>query len=92
MRHDTPNQSHIQRFPALGDTLTQRVAVGRISGYNDDTRSYIMGTFVRAVITGFGFSLGKMLFDKAQEHLNARLQNTPAGPDDYIDVEEASEE
>lgn len=28
-----------------------------------------MGVFVRAVITGFGFSLGKLLFDKAKERL-----------------------
>jgi len=28
-----------------------------------------MGIFVRAVITGFGFSLGKLLFDKAKERV-----------------------
>jgi hypothetical protein len=28
-----------------------------------------MGVFIRAIVTGFGFSLGKALFDKVSERL-----------------------
>jgi hypothetical protein len=28
-----------------------------------------MGFFARAVVSGFGFSLGKALFDKVKEHI-----------------------
>ena len=51
-----------------------------------------MSTFVRAVITGFGFSLGKLLFDKAHEHWNEHFQGKPDGSDDYIDVEETTDQ
>jgi len=45
-----------------------------------------MGTFVRAVITGFGFSLGKMLFERVKE----RYLPDEKHPDHVI-VENASE-
>jgi hypothetical protein len=36
-----------------------------------------MGFFARAVISGFGFSLGKALFDKVKDRIG--LRDTPSG-------------
>jgi hypothetical protein len=46
----------------------------RFSGY---TRS--MGVFIRAIVTGFGFTLGKVLFEKVSERigLTAKTETTP---------------
>jgi hypothetical protein len=45
-----------------------------------------MGFFARAVISGFGFSLGKALFDKVKDRMG--LADTPsAAPNGVIEVE-----
>lgn len=49
-----------------------------------------MGTFVRAVITGFGFSLGKMIFDKVKERyidpLDPSARVAPENGNNYADI------
>lgn len=52
-----------------------------------------MGFFARAVISGFGFSLGKAIFDKVKDHLG--LGDTPSatqnGVTEVEDVEAESD-
>lgn len=49
-----------------------------------------MKTFVNAVITGFGFSLGKLLFEKVKDRYidpnNPKTMADSASEKDFIDV------
>jgi hypothetical protein len=51
-----------------------------------------MGTFVRAVVTGFGFSLGKLIFDKVKERYidpldpSAAQRSGNGNGNGYVDV------
>jgi hypothetical protein len=55
-----------------------------------------MGVFIRAIVTGFGFSLGKALFDKISERLGLTSNNDPSPDgiedttDDIEDVDDES--
>ncbi|HWN66174.1 MAG TPA: hypothetical protein VNM90_00975 [Haliangium sp.] len=50
-----------------------------------------MGFFARAIISGFGFSLGKALFDKVKDHIG--LGDTPSATQNGVTaVEDAIEE
>ena len=40
-----------------------------------------MGVFIRAIVTGFGFSLGKALFDKVSERVGLTTAKAPEVPD-----------
>lgn len=49
-----------------------------------------MGFFARAVISGFGFSLGKALFDKVKDHIglgDAEAQSERGGVTQVEDIE-----
>ena len=47
-----------------------------------------MQTFVRAVITGFGFSLGKMIFEKVQKrYLDPESDSEPPPERDYAEYQ-----
>lgn len=46
-----------------------------------------MRTFVNAVITGFGLSLGKLIFEKARAYLDPTETDKQSGEQDYIDVD-----
>ena len=45
-----------------------------------------MGFFARAIISGFGFSLGKAIFDKVKDHIGLG-DTSSASPNGVPDVE-----
>lgn len=47
-----------------------------------------MGFFARAVISGFGFSLGKALFDKVKDHVGLGESRTNGQQEGATQVEE----
>ena len=52
-----------------------------------------MRYFVRAIVTGFGLSIGKMLYDKVSEKLGEKKAEKDADPDlDPIVVDEDSDD